>query len=80
MIGDKRTRWILGLSQQPLASCPGRPSIRGPHHSDVHLDTFEPVDAVYPRALDRHLAFERREDSDRGCKVVDDAANVVPIS
>src|ERR687891_1478333 len=33
--------------------------IWGPHHNDVDLDTFEPVDAVHPRALDRHLAFER---------------------
>jgi hypothetical protein len=22
--------------------------IRGPHHNDVDLDTFEPVDAMYP--------------------------------
>jgi hypothetical protein len=33
--------------------------IWGPHHNDVDLDTFEPVDAVHPRAFDRHLAFER---------------------
>jgi hypothetical protein len=33
--------------------------IWGPHHNDVDLDTFEPVDAVHPRTLDRHLAFER---------------------
>jgi hypothetical protein len=47
----------------------------GPHHNDVDSDTFEPVDAVHPRALDRHLAFarhaERGEKSDSGCKVVD---------
>src|SRR6266516_2908200 len=54
-----------------------RPCIWGPHHNDVDLDTFEPVDAVHPRALDRHLAFERHaergEKSDSGCKVLDDA-------
>src|SRR6266567_9597986 len=58
-----------------------RPCIWGPHHNDVDLDTFEPVDAVHPRALDRHLAFERHaergEKSDSGCKVVDDDADVV---
>ena len=55
--------------------------IWGPHHNDVDLDTFEPVDAVHPRALDRHLAFfrhaERGEKSDSGFKVVDDDADVV---
>src|SRR5215212_3402366 len=55
--------------------------IWGPHHNDVDLDTFEPVDAVHPRALDRRLAFERHaergEKSDSGCKVVDDDADVV---
>src|SRR6185312_10090743 len=55
--------------------------IWGPHHNDVDVDTFEPVDAVHPRALDRHLAFERHaergEKSDSGCKVVDDDADVV---
>src|SRR6195256_2719399 len=55
--------------------------IWGPHHNDVDLDTFEPVDAVHPRALDRRLAFERHaergEKSDRGCEVVDDDADVV---
>src|ERR671913_2252700 len=44
--------------------------IRGPHHHDVDLDIFEPVDAVHPRALDRHLAFaphaERGEKGDSG--------------
>src|SRR6267142_7085457 len=44
--------------------------IWGPHHNDVDLDPFEPVDAVHPRALDRHLAFERHaergEKSDSG--------------
>src|SRR5438128_4155837 len=55
--------------------------IWGPHHNDVDFDTLEPVDAVHPRALDRHLAFERHaergEKSDSGCKVVDDDADVV---
>src|SRR5215213_4721198 len=55
--------------------------IRGPHHNDVDPDTFEAVDAVHPRALDRRLAFfrhaERGEKSDSGCKVVDDDADVV---
>jgi PadR family transcriptional regulator, regulatory protein PadR len=55
--------------------------IWGPHHNDVDLDTFEPVDAVHPRALDRRLAFdrhaERGEKSDSGCKVLDDDADVV---
>src|ERR1051325_8685075 len=27
--------------------------VRRPHHDDVDPDTFEPVDAVHPRALDR---------------------------
>src|SRR5919206_3768078 len=55
--------------------------IWGPHHNDVDLDTFQPVDAVHPRALDRHLAFDRHAErgkkSDSGCKVVDDDADVV---
>jgi hypothetical protein len=49
--------------------------------NNVDLNTFEPVDAVHPRALDPHLAFarhaERGEKSDSGCKVVDDDADVV---
>ena len=53
--------------------------IWGPHHNDVDLDAFEPVDAVHPRALDPRLAFERHaergEKSDSGCKVVDDDAD-----
>src|SRR6476646_7672174 len=55
--------------------------IWGPHHHDVDLDTFEPVDAVHPRAFDRRLAFarhaERGEKSASGCQVVDDDADVV---
>ncbi len=68
--------WIAKLRQlkPPLP-------LWGPHHNDVDLDTFEPVDAVHPRALDRHLAFdshaERGEKSDSGCKVVDDDADVI---
>src|SRR5207237_5844687 len=33
--------------------------IWGPHHDDVYLNTFEPVDAVHPRTLDRRLAVDR---------------------
>ncbi len=55
--------------------------IRGPHQNDVDSDTFEPIDAVHPRALDRPLAFdrhaERGEKSNSGCQVVDDDADVV---
>jgi hypothetical protein len=55
--------------------------IRSLHHHDVDLDTFDPVDAVHPRALDRRFAFARHaedgEKSDRGCQVVDDDADVV---
>src|SRR5947199_3410462 len=68
--------WIAKLRQlKPPVT------IWGPHHYDVDLDAFEPVDAVHPRALDRHLAFyrhaERGEKSDSGCKVIDDDADVV---
>src|SRR4051812_26457885 len=55
--------------------------IRGPHHDDVDLDTFEPVDAVHPLSLDRRLAFfrhaKRGEKSESGCEVFDDDADVV---
>jgi hypothetical protein len=68
--------WIAKLRQLKLPV-----PIWGPHHNDVGLDTFERVDAVHPRALDRRLAFdghaERGEKSDSGCKVVDDDADVV---
>jgi len=68
--------WIAKLRQLKLPV-----PIWGPHHNDVDLDTFEPVDAVHPRALDRRLAFdhhaERGEKSYSGCKVVDDDADVV---
>jgi DNA-binding transcriptional LysR family regulator len=42
--------------------------IRGPHHNDVDSDIFEPIDAVHPRALDRHLAFARH--AERGKKAI----------
>src|SRR5205814_10582549 len=68
--------WIAKLRQLK----PPMP-IWGPHQNDVDLDTFEPVDAVHPRALDRRLAFvrhaERGEKSDSGCKVDDDDADMV---
>ena len=68
--------WISKLRQLK----PPMP-IWGPHHHDVDLDIFEPVDAVHPRALDRRLAVERYaecgEKSDSGCKVVDDDTDVV---
>jgi hypothetical protein len=68
--------WIAKLRQLK----PPMP-IWGPHHNDVDLDTFEPVDAVHPRTLDGRLAFERHakrgEKSDSACKVVDDDADVV---
>jgi hypothetical protein len=71
--------WIAKLRQLKLAV-----PIRGPHHNDVDLDIFDPVDAVHPRALDRHLGFdrhaERGEKSDSGCKVVDDDADVNQFS
>ena len=56
-------------------------AVRGPHHGDVDLDAFEPVEAVHPGALDRHFTFhhhaERREEANGGCHVVDDDADVV---
>jgi hypothetical protein len=74
-----RSRPVLDCetSSAQAAPCP----IWGPHHNDVDLDTFEPVDAVDPRALNPRLAFERHaersEKSDSGYKVVDDDADVV---
>ena len=68
--------WIAKLRQLKLPV-----PIWGLHHNDVDLDIFEPVDAVHPRALDRHLAVERHaergEKSDSGCQVIDDDADVV---
>src|SRR5688572_29974255 len=43
--------WIAKLRQLE----PALP-IWGPHHNNVDLDTFEPIDAVHPWALDRRLA------------------------
>src|SRR5687767_8130354 len=55
--------------------------IWGPHHNDVDVDTFEPVDAVHPLSLDRRLTLQLQtelgKESDSGCKVVDDDADVV---
>src|SRR5215216_2745825 len=72
---DRDQFWIPKLRQLE----PPVP-IGGPHN-DVDLDTFEPVDAVHPRALDRRLAFERHaergEKGDSAGKVVDDDADVV---
>ncbi len=73
---DRDQFWIAKLRQlKPPVS------IWGPHHNDVDLDIFEPVDAVDPGTLDRHFTFarhtERGKKSDRGCKVVDDDADVV---
>src|SRR5215208_4353807 len=52
-----------------------------PHHNDVDLDTFEPVDAVHPLSLYRRLTLQLQtelgKESDSGCKVVDDDADVV---
>src|ERR687892_556630 len=55
--------------------------IWGPHHNDVDLDTFEPVDAVHPLSLYRRLTLllqtELGKESDSGSKVLDDDAEVV---
>jgi hypothetical protein len=56
-------------------------AVRGPHHGDVDLDAFEPIEAVHPGALDRPLAFQRHaessEEANGGCEVVDDDADMV---
>ena len=56
-------------------------AVRGQHRSDVDLDAFETVEAVHPRAFDRHLAFNRHaeggEKGNGGREVVDDDANMV---
>src|SRR5918996_1783935 len=78
--GDRRFDldqfWIAKL-RQLKALVP----IWGPHHNDVDLDTFEPVDAVHPLSLDRRLTLQLQtelgKESDSGCKVVDDDAYVV---
>src|SRR4029077_10228605 len=68
--------WIAKLRQlkPPL-------TVWGPHHNDVDLNTFDPVDSVHPRALDRHLTVdrhaERGEKTDSACKAAYDDADVV---
>src|SRR5918995_7203860 len=68
--------WIAKL-RQLKAPVP----IWGVHHNDVHLDTFEPVEAVHPLSLYRRLTLllqtELGKESDSGCKVLDDDAYVV---
>src|ERR671913_199030 len=73
---DLHQFWIAKLRQLK----PPVP-IWGAHHNDVDLDTFEPVDAVHPLSLDRRLTLQLQtelgKESDSGCKVVDDDAEVV---
>src|ERR687895_1048991 len=73
---DLEQFWIAKL-RQLKAPVP----IWGAHHNDVDLDTFEPVDAVHPLSLYRRLTLllqtELGKESDSGCKVVDDDAEVV---
>ena len=77
------TRW-LGSDQLRLAELRQLDppvAVRGPHHSDVDLDAFEPAEAVHPGAFDRPLAFKRHaegsEESNGGWKIVDDDADMV---
>src|SRR5918912_2020081 len=53
----------------------------GAHASDSVVDAFEPVDAVHPLSLYRRLTLQLQtelgKESDSGCKVVDDDADVV---
>src|SRR5689334_1169486 len=84
---SQRVRWCnrrFALDQLWMAKLRQlKPSVPiwGPHHHDIDLDTFEPIDTVHPRALDRHLLFtlhaEGSEEGDGGCKVVDDDADMV---
>src|SRR5215208_2257021 len=73
---DLHQFWIAKLRQlkEPVP-------IWGAHHNDVDLDTFEGVDAVDPLSLKRRLTLllqtELGKESDSGCKVVDDDAEVV---
>src|SRR5215212_1575136 len=64
---DLNQFWIAKL-RQLKAPVP----IWGPHHNDVDLDTFEPVDAVHPLSLYRRLTLllqtELGKESDSGCK------------
>src|ERR671911_2737017 len=68
--------WIAKLRQLKVPV-----PIWGPHHNDVDLDTFEGVDAVDPLSLYRRLALQLQtelgKESDSGCKVLDDDAEVV---
>src|ERR687893_1616046 len=68
--------WIAKL-RQLKAPVP----IWGAHHNDVDLDTFEGGDAVHPLSLYRRLTLQLQtelgKESDSGCKVVDDDADVV---
>src|SRR5918993_2066331 len=68
--------WIAKLRQLKVPV-----PIWGAHHNDVHLDTFEGVDAVHPLSLYRRLTLllqtELGKESDSGCKVVDHDAYVV---
>ena len=56
-------------------------AIRSPHHGDVDLDAFEPIEAIHPVALNWHRAFNRHaeagEEGNGGWEVVDDDADVV---
>src|ERR671921_2884696 len=73
---DLNQFWIAKL-RQLKAPVP----IWGAHHNDVHLDTFEPVDALHPLSLYRRLTLllqtELGNESDSTCKVLDDDAYVV---
>src|SRR5215217_8018993 len=73
---DLEQFWIAKL-RQLKAPVP----IWGAHHNDVHLDTFEPVDAVHPLSLYRRLTLklqtELRKEGDSVRKVLDDDAYVV---
>jgi hypothetical protein len=55
--------------------------VRGPHHSDVDLDAFEPAEPVHPCAFDRRLALKRHaeggEEGNGGGEVVDHDADMV---
>src|SRR5918994_1160232 len=73
---DLHQFWIAKLRQLKVPV-----PIWGPHHNDVDLDTFEPVDAVHPLSLYRRLTLQLQtelgKESDSACKVLDDDAYVV---
>ena len=56
-------------------------AVRCPHHGDVDLDAFEPIETVYPGALNRPLASQRHaeggKEANGGREVVDDDADMV---